>query len=210
MHSATCYPLLLLDRSLLGLEDRSASIMVNSSQPLSVDLPERKWMQLVKIVDFTPIMTAREPQSHRTHWIGAQPLGYSGSFANISRLASLVRYGPTPQCNADNFATTYFRLPFPVTRPETIVGLSANLWRNQGTAVHLNGVEIFRDDNLPTGSSFDDFTTAPLDGPETVPITIDPTLLLEGRNLLAVETHLAFHEDSELVFALSLTSRDLE
>lgn len=90
--------------------------------------------------------------------------------------------------------TAYFRKTFVAPDPRHFSELSVRLLRDDGGAVYLNGVEIFRS-NLPVGAI--DYSTFAL---LAVPTGLDesavyfgtnfpPALLVEGTNTLAVEIH---------------------
>ncbi|MBA2319784.1 MAG: metallophosphoesterase [Deltaproteobacteria bacterium] len=98
-----------------------------------------------------------------------------------------TRYLPAP-----GPVTWYYRYAFQVDVVPTDP-LTLTLLRDDGAAVYLNGVEIARD-NLPAGVLAAD-TVATIDlvlpTEEEIPVvaSVDPGLLVVGRNVLAVEVH---------------------
>lgn len=102
--------------------------------------------------------------------------------------------------------TYYFRRAFVLTNAADYVGLSLRLLRDDAGVVYLNGVEIFRSPNLPTGSiSYDTLATA------TGENTIDEAVvdwavpgLVNGTNVVAVEIHQASLTSSDLSFDFEL------
>jgi hypothetical protein len=105
--------------------------------------------------------------------------------------------------------TTWFRADFQGP-DEVFRSLRVDLLRDAGAAVHLNGTEILRS-NLPTGP-LDASTRARrgVDGQEEImyfPFEVDPGLLVEGRNQLAVELHLANPGSADQGFDLALIGR---
>jgi hypothetical protein len=152
----------------------------------------------------------KDPTFDDSAWkVAVEPLGYasaSSSATLLLQLAGRVRCGPAPMCDADNHATTYFRHTFPVVDPQRVIGLSASIWRNQSTAVYLNGIEVFRDATLPSDSTFSSFASQSLQDGQTVTFSIDPGLLEPGRNVLAAEVHLAAPTNGELVFSTELNA----
>jgi VCBS repeat-containing protein len=120
--------------------------------------------------------------------------------------ATVIGYGP----NASNkYVTTYFRRTFDVASIAGLTGLTLRLRRDDGAVVYLNGVEVARS-NLPEGDITS--TTLALSAiggtGETsfLEFTIDPTLLVQGTNLLAVEVHQSDPASSDLGFDLELES----
>lgn len=117
--------------------------------------------------------------------------------------ATLVASGPT----GTHHATTYFRHTFSVTDPGAIAGLTARLIRDDGAAVHLNGVEVYRN-NLPAGpidsSTFANAVVGAADETSPQQFPVDPTLLVPGDNVLAVEIHQSSATSSDISFDLRL------
>jgi hypothetical protein len=103
--------------------------------------------------------------------------------------------------------TSYFRRGFEVEDPGFLRSLELRLRRNDGAIVYLNGEEVYRD-NMPA-FAVDDGTLASRDlvGLERdvyVPVRLDPGLLVPGRNVVAVELHLAARDAADANFDLSL------
>lgn len=113
-------------------------------------------------------------------------------------------FGPDPN---NKFITTYYRHAFVLANPATLTNLLLRLIRDDGAAVYLNGVEVFRD-NLPAGALT--FTTVALgaiaDADESTFILTNPppSLLVGGTNVLAVEIHQNATNSSDLSFDLEL------
>ncbi len=106
--------------------------------------------------------------------------------------------------------TTWFRRAFTVEAANAVTDLSLRLLRDDGAAVYLNGTEILRS-NLPSGE-LGDSTKAPLTiaGSDERAFTQQgltasvKSLLVEGRNVLAVSLHQASTLSSDLSFDLEL------
>ena len=128
---------------------------------------------------------------------GAAQLGY-GDGDEVTE----VGYGP----DEDNkFATTYFRRWFNVDDVDVVGTLQLRLIRDDAAAVYLNGIEIVRS-NLAEEAAFDTralTSTGNENGWRD--FDIDPGLLEEGLNLIAVEVHQHDPDSSDLSFDLSLT-----
>ena len=115
---------------------------------------------------------------------GAAPLGYGDA-----HIASTVSYGPDAN---RRYITTWFRTRFTVSGAGALVAARISLLRDDGAVVYLNGAEVARS-NLPAGAL----------GPATLAsggvtgadetaysdTALDPKLLVEGMNVLAVEVH---------------------
>jgi len=85
-------------------------------------------------------------------------------------------------------------------------GLQLRLLRDDGAAVYLNGTEILRDALAP-GAAFDAFAPSTADGLDEYAFrlfSVDPSLLVSGDNVLAVEVHQASGGSSDLGFDLEL------
>jgi hypothetical protein len=105
--------------------------------------------------------------------------------------------------------TTYFRKAFVVTNAWTMTNLILSVLRDDGAIVFLNGTEVFRN-NMPAGTA-GYLTTANISvggGEESIFFTtnINPSLLLDGTNLIAVEIHQQSTSSSDVSFNLALTA----
>jgi chitodextrinase len=102
--------------------------------------------------------------------------------------------------------TWYFRTTFDVPNPAAISGLLASLVRDDGVAVYVNGVEVFRN-NLPAGPlTLTTKASSSLSGTdETNPITftIPASALVAGANVIAVELHNAGPVNADASFQLT-------
>lgn len=117
---------------------------------------------------------------------------------------------------ADDFAknpTTYFRKRFNVTSTTLngVTNLALRVCFNDGAAVYLNGVEVFRR-NIPTNAAFAD--AAGISGGEYQNIwqsvSVNPTLVRVGTNLVAVELHRYLGWEPDLSFDLQLLEGNVE
>jgi chitodextrinase len=108
---------------------------------------------------------------------------------------------PTP-------VTAYFRHTFGVTETDSIRALTLDVVRDDGFVAYLNGVEVARQ-NMPAGTI--SYSTRPLGGiadrnDEITPVVlpIDPSAVVLGDNVLAVEMHQANSTSNDLSFDLRL------
>ena len=122
--------------------------------------------------------------------------------------ATTLGFGP----DANNkFITSYFRRAFNVTNASLFTTVTLRLLRDDGAVVYLNGVEVWRT-NMPTGT-IGHLTTASVaiagaDETTFVQTTINPSLLVNGTNLLAVELHQSGGTSSDISFDLQLIGSD--
>lgn len=118
--------------------------------------------------------------------------------------STVVSYGSS---SSNKHMTTYFRHTFQVTDPSVFTSLTANLLRDDGAIVYLNGTEVWRS-NMPAGAV--GFNT-PSDGTVAWPFEDDwyssnfsATYLQAGTNVLAVEIHQDEPSSSDISFDFSL------
>jgi PKD repeat protein len=130
--------------------------------------------------------------------VGPAPLGF-GVFE-----ATTLDGGPV----AARHPTTWFRATVDVPNPAATTGLTLELRRDDGAVVYLNGVEVHRS-NLPAASTAATLATADVFGLAESAFevaVVDPSLLVAGENVLAVEVHQSSATSDDLAFDFSLTS----
>jgi len=104
--------------------------------------------------------------------------------------------------------TVYFRKTIHVPDPGAFSGLEFGLRRDDGAVIHVNGAEVYRDDNVPADATFstyaDDQTPS-----ETAyaSILLGSSVLKSGANVIAVELHQVNATSSDLSFDLELLAR---
>lgn len=107
--------------------------------------------------------------------------------------------------------TTYFRRTFQVPNASQIQTVVSRILRDDAAVVYLNGVEIWRDSNLPgTGSiNYNTPALAALGGADEsiwTSFPILPTALLTGTNLIAIEVHQNAVTSSDLAMNFELAA----
>jgi hypothetical protein len=112
--------------------------------------------------------------------------------------------------NPDNkHAAYYFRRAFNVDEEELplLDSLRVRIRRDDGAIIYINGLEVVRD-NLPDGpvdnTTFADVTAAGADEGTYFEFDIDPAVLNEGENYIAVEVHQTNATSSDVLFDLAL------
>jgi hypothetical protein len=124
--------------------------------------------------------------------------------------ATVVNFGGN---TTNRFATTYFRHEFEVADAEDVDRLLLSALQDDGSAVYLNGVEIFRTSNLAPNAGFNDlanFNGAPAIGGRDEDVFLNSVIpgdrLVSGRNVLAVEVHQHSRNSNDLSFDLRLAA----
>ena len=147
----------------------------------------------------------RAPEFNDSSWkSGKAQLGYSPDEGDE---ATLISYGP----DANNkFISYYFRTRFVLSDARSVTALSAQLLRDDGAVVFLNGQEVWRD-NMPVGDytylTFASSTVGGADESTFFSRDLDATLLRTGTNTLAVEVHQSAVTSSDISFDFSLTAK---
>ena len=143
-----------------------------------------------------PAADWKEASFDDSHWsVGRAQLGY-GEGDELTQLAS----GST---------TTWFRAEFALDELASVRWLSCRLLRDDGAIVYLNGREAARFD-LPR-SGVTPATLAPFNVGHDMEgrfeeTSLDPRLLVEGVNTIAVEMHQSNNANPDLSFDLELVA----
>jgi len=139
---------------------------------------------------------------------GHAELGYGDDLDGRPETTT-ISGGPDPE---NRFITTYFRRYFYVEDADAIENLTVRLLRDDGGIVYLNGAEVFRS-GMPDGP-VDFVTLAASPGAQGALETmffagiINPGLLFDGVNLLAVEIHQHLPYSSDVSFDLELSANE--
>jgi hypothetical protein len=130
---------------------------------------------------------------------GRAPLGYGEGDE-----ATILSFGPDYK---SKFITTYFRSVFNVADVSAYTRLILNVQRDDGAVIYLNGTEVFRTNILPGPVEFDTPAASAAFGyleRSWQLARIDPSRLVDGSNVLAVELHQWSGSTSDARFDLSL------
>lgn len=132
---------------------------------------------------------------------GEASLGYASS--SKPQPNTVISYGPD---GSNKYITTYFRKSFEAADATAIKQLQGNIIRDDGAVVYLNGTEVFRTENMPAGEITYNTTATNAIGDERdeVPFSINPSLLVNGTNVIAVEVHQDRGASSDVFFELDL------
>ena len=119
--------------------------------------------------------------------------------------ATVVSFGPDPK---HKYVTTYFRHTFAVQDASRYTNLEERILRDDGAIVYLNGTEISHG-NMPTGTVTNGtFALTELTGTAKSAFhlaKVDPKLLVNGPNVIAVEVHQASLTGPDISFDFELT-----
>jgi len=132
---------------------------------------------------------------------GTAPLGYGNGNER-----TMVSYGPSA---TNKYVTTYFRTSFQLANPTSITNLTVKLLCDNGASVYLNGTPVLHN-NLDSNAVHNTFATA---AQTTLADTwfsysLDPALLVNGSNTLAVEVHQPSATNATLRFDLQLLAQE--
>ena len=132
---------------------------------------------------------------------GQAPLGYD----NTGYAKTKVEYGPDA---SNKYPATYFRQSFEISdtqHVEDVLELNGALIRDDGGVVYLNGQEVFRT-NMPGGPiDYSTYANVTVNNErDRVAFHIDPSLLVKGTNVIAVEIHQSGGTSSDIAFDLGL------
>lgn len=126
--------------------------------------------------------------------------------------ATVIRCGPSASCNSNNHPTTYFRKTIDVEDPAAFAEMTLELLRDDGAAVYVNGVEVYRDASLAPNAAWNslaNFNGAVAVGGDDEDtfrfIPLSPQFFRSGTNVIAVEVHQAGANSSDVSFDMRLT-----
>jgi hypothetical protein len=140
----------------------------------------------------------RDPGFNDAAWkTGLARFGYG-----MTNEYTTLNYGPNPN---NKYITTYFRTTFALANAQSITNLALKIVCDDGAAVYLNGTPIVQA-FLNPGAAYNTLATATQTNLEDTWFTfpVDPALLVNGTNALAVEVHQAAANSPDLAFDLQL------
>lgn len=104
------------------------------------------------------------------------------------------------------YITTYFRKTINIPDPSSHNNFILNVLRDDGVAIYVNGVEVYRN-NLPAGALAHATlasAAAPDDGNTIQTATIATSFFVPGNNVIAVEMHQNVATSTDLTFDMEL------
>ena len=137
--------------------------------------------------------------------VGGAQLGYGDADE-----ATIISFGPD---TANKTITYYFRHSFTVANAAGIAALTLRFLRDDGCVIYLNGQEITRS-NMPPGTIVHSTlaTTAIGGADESLwhQMSVDPSLLVTGANIIAVEVHQQAVTSTDVSFDLELRATEAQ
>lgn len=120
--------------------------------------------------------------------------------------ATIVSFGPN---ESNKYITTYYRKTFSNTNPSDFLNYTLNVKRDDGVAVYVNGVEVFRD-NLQANAinTTPSISSASDDGNTFISSTLPAGTFVSGNNTIAVEVHQSDSGSSDTSFDLELLGNE--
>ena len=116
--------------------------------------------------------------------------------------ATVVSYGPDLN---NKYITTYFRKTISISNPSAFSSFTANIKRDDGIILYVNGAEVYRN-NIAAGAV--SYTTlaalASDDGATPQSFNIAPGSFVAGNNVIAVEIHQNTVTSSDISFDMEL------
>lgn len=107
-------------------------------------------------------------------------------------------------------ATTYFRRTFDVVNADTLDQMVLDLIYDDAAAIYVNGIPVGATNNFPTGAPFNQFADGDSPGDDAeAQFIINPNMLVDGENTIAVEIKQGDDGSSDISFDLRMTLNDL-
>src|SRR5262245_18222860 len=192
---AVAYTLAAVAVDTAGLSVTSATVRVTVAPRLVASEAEWKYLDHGS----NPGATWSNPSFNDAGWSnGVAQFGFGdGDEGTLLRQFSHL--------TGQNVITYYFRRAFDLPTKAGITNLVLRLIRDDGAIVRLNGTEIFRINMDPGEAKPGTFATQKVDiDPGFHATRVDPALLVNGRNVVAVEMHQYNQTSSDLSFDLQL------
>lgn len=155
-------------------------------------------------------LTWRDPGYPDNSWgHGPAIIGFAGGGSPNPVATTTRRY--VNGVSAPQVTTTYLRHTFNLDATNNVPSLVAELLRDDGVVIYLNGVEVpeWRHNMNPGTTTYDTYSASVVGAPDqntyfTLPASAQH-LLRVGANTLAVEVHQSNSGSSDLYFDFSLT-----
>ncbi|MFC2136715.1 CotH kinase family protein, partial [Bacteroidota bacterium] len=104
----------------------------------------------------------------------------------------------------DKYISYYFRKKFIIDDTSKVTNVSINILRDDGAVVYINGIEALRT-NMPDGDiNYNTLANLTDDELNYYEYTVQPELLINDTNIIAVELHQTSNTSSDISFDLEL------
>jgi len=144
----------------------------------------------------------RHPGFIDSSWLGGPAqLGYGDGDE-----ATIVGFGPD---ETNKYVTTYFRRTFDIADASDLSSLSMRLMYDDGAAVYLNGQRLQINSNMADDVTYTTPALGLIAEGAFITYSLDPALLVDGTNTIAVEVHQNVGNSTDLSFDLELTAEVL-
>jgi len=147
----------------------------------------------------------RQPGFNDSSWAtGNAQFGYGDNDE-----ATTISYGPV---STNKYITSYYRKTFQVAEAGSFIALTVRLLRDDGAVVYLNGMEVFRSNMTNSAINYTTVASSVVGGSDEntfYATNVNPALLVNGTNLIAVELHQANATGSDAGFDLEFTGLTL-
>jgi hypothetical protein len=148
----------------------------------------------------------RSPAYNDATWrTGPAQLGYGDGDESTS-----LSYGGN---TLNRFITYYFRRTFSVADPAAVDSLAVRFVRDDGCIIYVNGSEVVRS-NMPAGSvTYTTRATSAIGGADESAwqeASVDPSVLVPGTNVVAVEVHQQSPTSTDISFDLELRATEAQ
>jgi VCBS repeat-containing protein len=141
---------------------------------------------------------------------GAWPSGPAELGYGDGGESTLISYGTNPN---NRRITYYFRRTFTVANPAVFASLLVRFVRDDGAVIYLNGVEVARS-NMPTGTiNYLTRAVTSIGGADEsawLEVPVDPSRLVTGTNVVAVEVHQQSPTSTDVSFNLELRGAEAQ
>ena len=142
----------------------------------------------------------RDLSFDRTAWSsGPSQLGYGDGDE-----ATVVDYGTNA---AEKYTTTYFAKTFEVADASAFESVQLRLLRDDAAVVYVNGQEVVRSNITYANVYYDTLATQDVSSTQESQFfeyDLDPSILVDGTNIVTVEVHQSYPGSSDLSFDLEL------
>jgi lamin tail-like protein/Big-like domain-containing protein/CotH protein len=191
----------------LGLKTPSQTVVVNVVPPPQGTLITLGgvWKYLATNQASAPTLDWIQANYNDSTWLeGAAELGY-GDGDEATQIPCGLATCPVGSTTAGKWITSYYRKKFIVANPSVYTSLSASLVYDDGAVVYINGQEAYRV-NMPQGTvNWGTLGSGALTEPYPPDErSLDPSLLIPGENIIAVEMHQSGDASSDVSFAFQL------
>ena len=156
-----------------------------------------------------PLTAWREKDFDDSAWSNASaPIYYSTSPTEPPFYEGGIFNGTKIEGMMDSYSSFFLRKEFTVSNPSMISELQLDVACDDGFIAWINGIEVARYNVVEGERPFDDFASNSVNEPASLDTFLipNPTMLLPGANLLAVQVFNSASNSSDLGFMAGLSA----